>query len=279
MRYTKEQLRRLYIEKQLSGTQIAEQLAIPASTIYWALQKFNIPRRRSGPRDGINVSPETQWKPGQHPSPETQFKRGEHLYPNWNKGLTKATDPRLKIHAEKVSQKLKGGSHQDAKYCFSREFYQNLYRKQGLSLSSIARRLDCGVGTIHYYMKKYNISRRNLVEAVRRKPTEPERRLIEIMERHDLPFKYVGNGKVILGGFCPDFINVNGEKQVIEVFGDYWHTGAVKNWNQLEGGRIHHYAKFGFKTLILWENELTNEEKVIKKIKQLTGEKAQGGIV
>ncbi|GAI42301.1 unnamed protein product, partial [marine sediment metagenome] len=102
------------------------------------------------------------------------------------------------------------------------------------------------------------------------KPTAPERKLIKILGEHNLPYRYVGNGAVWFEGYNPDFINTNGVKGIIEVFGDYWHTGAVKNWKQLEGGRINHFAKFGFKTLILWENELENEKAVVKKIKVFT---------
>ena len=150
----------------------------------------------------------------------------------------------------------------------SKELYERLYCQERLSCATIARQLGSNPETVRYWLEKYNIPRRNNIQASRIKPTEPELRLTEIIERHDLPFEYVGDGKVILEGLCPDFINVNGEKQVIEVFGDYWHTGAVKNWRQFEGGRIHHYAKFGFKTLILWENELENERAVVKKIKK-----------
>lgn len=26
-----------------------------------------------------------------------------------------------------------------------------------------------------------------------------------------------------IGGLCPDFVNCNGKKVIIELFGDYWH--------------------------------------------------------
>lgn len=277
MRCTEEQLRQLYLDKGLSSNEIARQLAIPRPTISWELKRFSIPLRHAGA------------KKGKHYSPATEFQKG--IDP-WNKGATKQTDPRIMAYSFKVSvanrgrrhteewrintsKRLKGRSYSKARYAYNKEFYENLYYKEGLSLGTIARKIGCDVGTVVYYFKKYGIPRRNRTEAVRRKPTEPERKLSEIMERYNLPFKYVGNGKVIIDKLCPDFINTDGNKQIVELFGDYWHTGAVKRWGQFEGGRIYHYAKFGFETLIIWENELSNESKVARKIKQFARRKVK----
>lgn len=84
-------------------------------------------------------------------------------------------------------------------------------------------------------------------------------------------WKYVGDGEFIIGGLCPDFINVNGKKQIIELFGDYWHKGK-KNLkeHQTENGRKEAYSKYNYSTLIVWECELQDEEKVIQKIKEFS---------
>jgi len=71
-------------------------------------------------------------------------------------------------------------------------------------------------------------------------------------------YKFVGDGEFILEGKCPDFLNVNGKKKLIELFGNYWHgedrTGKTKK--ESEDERINYFKKFGFKTLIIWESEL-----------------------
>jgi G:T-mismatch repair DNA endonuclease (very short patch repair protein) len=72
-------------------------------------------------------------------------------------------------------------------------------------------------------------------------------------------WKWVGNGEVIIGGKCPDFIN-NGQNKLIEFFGDYWH----KNDDAVE--KIELFKKFGYDTLIIWESELKNIENVKLKI-------------
>jgi very-short-patch-repair endonuclease len=81
-------------------------------------------------------------------------------------------------------------------------------------------------------------------------------------------YKYVGDGEVIIGGKCPDFINVNGQKKIIELFGDYWHgperTGQFREEHEQE--RIEHFAEYGYQTLIIWESELEDIDDVAAKL-------------
>jgi hypothetical protein len=78
-------------------------------------------------------------------------------------------------------------------------------------------------------------------------------------------WKYVGNFEFWLGGKNPDFMNVNGNKQLIELYGDYWHKGE----NPQE--RIDHFKKYGFDTLVIWEKELKDMNKVEEKIIDFSG--------
>ena len=96
-------------------------------------------------------------------------------------------------------------------------------------------------------------------------PNKPEKVLIKLLNKI-LPneYKFVGDGNVILGGFCPDFINCNGQKKIIELFGDYWHTlpkAKIKDKYRLET-----YKKYGYKTFVIWQHELKNLNKVKNKI-------------
>lgn len=86
--------------------------------------------------------------------------------------------------------------------------------------------------------------------------------MITLIKTYNLPYKYVGDGSTIIGGKVPDFINNNGEKKLIEIFGDYWHDPK-----DIEIRR-HHFAKYGFRTLIIWEHEIKSlsEEEIISKI-------------
>lgn len=102
------------------------------------------------------------------------------------------------------------------------------------------------------------------------KPTKPERRLKNKLN-HLFPreYKYVGNGNIFIGRKCPDFININGQKKIIELFGTYWHSKEVigRTKKQEENQRIKHFAKYGYKTLIVWEKELKNIFKLKGKLK------------
>lgn len=93
------------------------------------------------------------------------------------------------------------------------------------------------------------------------RPTKPETRVIEVIKAYNLPYCYVGDGKVVIDGLCPDFINNNGAKRIIEVFGDVYHDPdkSFKEgipYNQTEDGRKEIFAKFGFETLILWTSQI-----------------------
>ena len=73
-------------------------------------------------------------------------------------------------------------------------------------------------------------------------------------------YKFVGDGNFILGGKNPDYMNINGQKKLIELYGDYWHKG------QNPQDRIDYFKKFGFDTLVIWEKELTDLISVKNKI-------------
>ncbi len=109
---------------------------------------------------------------------------------------------------------------------------------------------------------------RAMLKAVAIRPTTPEKMLIGLLKEKKLMYNYVGDGSFIISGKCPDFVNCNGQKKIIEVFGTYWHgkqkTGRTKE--QEEKFRINHFKKVGWKTLIIWENEFENLELVSKKI-------------
>lgn len=89
----------------------------------------------------------------------------------------------------------------------------------------------------------------------------------------NFPGEYRFNGDysqgVTLGGLIPDWINVNGKKQVIELFGDYWHDGKrIKvSWKSTEFGRNAIFSQLGFECLIVWGNELKSPDDLVKRIR------------
>lgn len=97
------------------------------------------------------------------------------------------------------------------------------------------------------------------------KPNKPEQKLQRFLDnRYPGEWKYVGDGSFILDGYNPDFINVNGRKLIIELFGDYWHQGEDP------ADRAKVFEPYGFKTLVIWQHELKNLLAVGSKVRELT---------
>jgi len=100
---------------------------------------------------------------------------------------------------------------------------------------------------------------RKILKSCKNSPNKAEQKLNKIIQEiFKKEYKFVGDGKVIIGGFCPDFINVNGQKKIIELYGDYWHN--KKEVIERDNRRVKTYKKYGYKTLIVWEHELKEKE-------------------
>ena len=101
----------------------------------------------------------------------------------------------------------------------------------------------------------------------RRSPNKEESVLIELFRNVNLPYKYVGNGEIIIGGRNPDFINHDGKKKIIEFFGEHWHKKEDEDIKR----KI--YKEYGFEMLGIWGKELENKDKLIKKIEEFNNAK------
>ncbi len=100
------------------------------------------------------------------------------------------------------------------------------------------------------------------------KPNKAELKLNDFLQQL-LPneYKYVGDGEFILAGKCPDFVNINGQKKIIELYGNYWHKGETGK------ERIALFRQYGYETLIVWGSELKDEEELINRILGFIGSK------
>ena len=116
---------------------------------------------------------------------------------------------------------------------------------------------------------KYNIARqkrkqwknaefaRMMGRAWQLKPNKPETSILTMLETlYPKEWKYTGDFSFMIGGKNPDFVNCNGQKKCIELFGDYWHKDENPNYRK----RI--FAEYGYDTLVIWEHELKQAERV-----------------
>lgn len=216
----------------------------------------------------------------------------------WNKGLTKDTDERIAKGAKKISESTKGreswikGLTKETdlrvlKIWEKRDRSQQseLMKSMNKSEDFIKRRNEGAkkrgeilkegykTGRIkkHTNLMHTEEARKKAFISLDLKPNKKEKQLDGIIQTI-LPneYKYVGNGEVIFGNRCPDFINCNGQKKLIEHFGVYWHSEKLTGRTNIQEEQLYkdYYSKYGFDTLIVWENELKNEDKLTEKIKK-----------
>jgi len=109
------------------------------------------------------------------------------------------------------------------------------------------------------------------VKSMHLKPNKPESKVDQILQEH-FPNEWKYNGDfscgITIGGMIPDFVNVNGKKVVIEVFGEVFHDPDKTfresiPWKQQEFGRISTYSQFGYECIIFWDYELKEDAKGI----------------
>lgn len=98
---------------------------------------------------------------------------------------------------------------------------------------------------------------RNIASANGHKPSNPELIIQDYLSKH-FPNEWIYNGDcsngVVLGGKVPDFVNVNGEKIVLECFGRYWHQeDEIPILKAI-------YATYGFSCIIIWEDECNEKD-------------------
>lgn len=90
---------------------------------------------------------------------------------------------------------------------------------------------------------------KNWSEKCGMKPNRLEKSFMEFLKAEGLlNWRYVGNGKVWIGGKNPDFIHRNADK-ILELFGSYWHKPEEAE------ERISHFEKFGYECIVVWDHE------------------------
>lgn len=242
----KDVLMSLYYNQKLSLREIGVRFGKSASWIQILMERYGLPRRPSrgggGPKKGRKLK-------------------------------------------EKTKKKMSRGH--GVKYLPSRKELHTLYWIEKKSTIDLAELFHVNKKTILRWMKKHNVPRRNLSEAailrakskgtlnnildnVHIRPTQLERKVMEIIKDKNLSFRYTGDWSFLIGRLNPDFVATNGEKVVLEVFGNYWHNPDSKldiPYEKTEEGRKKVLAKYGWKCIVIWEHEVENPSGVVAKIK------------
>ena len=195
-------------------------------------------------------------KGGKGHIPWNKGKKGIQV--GWNKGLTKETDKRVKSNGEAIS--------------LTRKRKKIKPWNAGLTAKT-DKRVKRNVDKAHKVLRENGTMKklwqdpeyvRKMKKAQHTKPNKAEKQLdniIQITFPGEFKINVLGN-VMVLGGKVPDWVNVNGQKKLIEYFSPYWHRGGKEEENQ----RINYFNQFGWSTLIIWEHELENVEKLKQRI-------------
>lgn len=91
-----------------------------------------------------------------------------------------------------------------------------------------------------------------------KRPTSLEKKFINFCEKYQLPFKYCGNGSLLIGYKNPDFFDVNGKKICIETASKFFKSHSPPK--EYETKRIKHFGKYGWKCLVIWDDEIFKDK-------------------
>ena len=203
--------------------QIAKRVGCSGGAVWGALKKFGIPPHKKGKK----LSEETRRR-------MSKAKRGEKN-PNFGKQRSDETK-------RKISKSLTG-----------RKFSKDRKRK----ISEVLK------GRRHSKKTREKMSDARKHRKFSTHHTKPELIFEAICKKNNLPFRYVGDGQLWIKNINPDFVDVNGKKIAVEIFGDYWHSPLLRNavsYNQTYEGRKKILKKYGWKLIVFWETDLKRED-------------------
>lgn len=241
-----ELLESLYIEQRLSSREIGCQLGVNDRLVRTWLSRFGIPTRTC--REGTQI----YW--------EHRSKRVLKICSVCSKEFTVPFN-RAK-RSKYCSRECKTKDSADSLRKAYRVFWQAHPRRDKICpVCHTAFSVPFSHGRRKYCSNQCQGIAQMMANGANKAPTIPEQRIIEIVGKYLPDFKYNGNGQlgVVLGGMIPDFVNTNGKKQVIEVFGDYYHGKLCKNWKNSELGKTMAYNSIGYDCLILWEHDIKSQ--------------------
>ena len=222
-----------YWGEELSIHKIAKVVGCSSNAIMLALKRYSIKRR-------------------------TYSEAQKHIKNFLGKHHTEETKQKIK---EALKDKLTGEKH---------PFYGKHHSEEAIGKISKALKGKLIGEKNAFFGKHHSEETKQKIREARKhqKPfpthhTNPELIFEAICKKHDLPFKYTGDGSFWIKNLNPDFVECNGKKIAVEIFGDYWHSPLLRNtvsYNQTYEGRKKVLKKYGWKLIVLWESDLKRED-------------------
>lgn len=206
-----DKLRKLYLEDGLSTTRIAEIFGCSRTPIMRSLREYEIEVRPSGFQKGNTLG---------------RIHKGRVVTEEQRRQISETLKRRYKDPEFKKTHGFQPGRKQ---LNTGRTWF-----KKGAEPWNKGKTDVYSEGTL----RKIKEARKN--QTIPTAHTLPEKRFIELCRKYHLPFRYVGDGSRWIGSYNPDFVEENGRKLVVEIFGEYWHNPLRYlglRWDQTEIGR------------------------------------------
>jgi len=277
-----ELLKRLYLKERKNGIQISKELGIKWSTVYKLLRWFGIPcRSMSEIRMGRKHSKETRKK-------MSNAQKGRKI--TWGNKISKAMKGKKQSeeHIKHSSEGRKGlipwnkGQKGVQKSTRKGKTFEDIYGSKR-SKEIRKKQSETRLKDREKYRKLAKERWKNpqyakkILKSLFQKPNKLETKLVRIIKKNAFPFRYVGDGQMVIDGKVPDFIATNGSKKIIELFGRPWHDPKNKyhspkiEYDRTEEGRHKFYESHSYELLVIWDDELKDESKVVEKIRAFAG--------
>ena len=189
----------------------------------------------------------------------TQFKKGNHVRTEFKKGNKAHLGYK---HSEELKNKMREVTKKYLKIHNHPMFgkHHSIETKEKISKSRTGKNLR----------HTYNLGRKQSKQCIRKRlrrriSSSLEEKMIGIIQKLQLPYRFVGDGKFFIENKCPDFINVDGEKIAIEVYyrkHKEMFKGDVELW---KNERQEIFKKYGW-TIKFFDETQVNEEIVRRRL-------------
>jgi len=96
----------------------------------------------------------------------------------------------------------------------------------------------------------------------RREITSLEQKLLDLINKHSLSYKFVGNGTFMVGKKNPDFVHLS-QHTVIEIYCIYFKLKHYDSIEEYETKRVAYFKKYGYKTILIRDYMMNNEQNIL----------------